>query len=240
MRDNHEAIIDRETFEMVQTLMMAWRPGANWRSCVSVFSSRIKCADCGGWYGPKVWHSNDPYRKIIWQCNHKFDGRKCVTPTLIEEQIKARFLSAANTVIVTRERFIEIFERTLATALSTEALEQELADLETEINIAAELVEDCIRENAHVALDQAEYQKRYDSLATRYDKAKARNDEVTELIAERTSRRKQIELYFRELRKREPLDTFREEDWLSMVDHMTVYSKDDIRVTFKDGTEIST
>lgn len=102
------------------------------------------------------------------------------------------------------------------------------------------MVEDCIRENAHIALDQAEYQKRYDSLVARYDKAKARHDEVTELIAERTSRRKQIELYFRELRKREPLETFREEDWLSMVDHMTVYSKDDIRVTFKDGTEVET
>ena len=96
----------------------------------------------------------------------------------------------------------------------------------------------CIRENANVALDQAEYQKRYDSLAERYEKAKARHDEVTELIAGRTARRKQIELYFRELRKREPLEIFRDEDWLSMVDCMTVYSKDDIRVTFKDGTEI--
>lgn len=105
---------------------------------------------------------------------------------------------------------------------------------------AAELVEECIRENAHVALDQAEYQKRYDGLASRYDKAKDRHDEVTELIAERISRRKRIELYFRELRKREPLETFRDEDWLSMVDHMTVYSKDGIRVTFKDGTEIET
>ena len=63
---------------------------------------------------------------------------------------------------------------------------------------------------------------------------------MTELIAERISRRKRIELYFRELRKREPLETFRDEDWLSMVDQMTVYSKDGIRVTFKDGTEIET
>lgn len=240
VRDNHEAIIDRETFEMVQTLMMTRRPGANRRSCVSVFSSRIKCADCGGWYGPKVWHSNDPYRKVVWQCNHKFDGQKCATPSLTEEQVKERFLKAANTVIDARERFIAIYERSLAPSLATDDLERELAELEAEINIAAELVEECIRENAHVALDQAEYQKRYDSLAARYDKAKTRHDEVTELIADRTARRKQIGLYFRELRKRQPLETFREEDWLSMVDHMTVYSKDDIRVTFKDGTEIET
>ena len=240
VRDNHEAIIDRETFEMVQALMATRTKGNNRRSCVSVFSSRIMCADCGGWYGPKVWHSNDPYRKVIWQCNHKFDGRKCTTPTLNEEQIKALFLKAANTVIGATERFIAIFERTLAPALATDELERELADLEAEINIAAELVEECIRENAHVALDQAEYQKRCDGLASRYDKAKDRHDEVTELIAERISRRKRIKLYFRELRKREPLETFRDEDWLSMVDHMTVYSKDGIRVTFKDGTEIET
>ena len=180
------------------------------------------------------------YRKVIWQCNHKFDGQKCTTPTLTEEQVRERFLKAANAVIDAGERFIAIYERSLAPSLATDDLEQELAELEAEINIAAELVEECIRENAHVALDQAEYQKRYDSLAARYDKAKARHDEVTELIADRTARRKQIDLYFRELRKRQPLETFREEDWLSMVDHMTVYSKDDIRVTFKDGTEIET
>ena len=238
VKDNHEAIIDPETFEMVQTLMTTRTKGRNRKSSVSIFSSKVKCGDCGSWYGPKVWHSNDAYRKVIWQCNHKFDGQKCTTPTLNEEQIKALFLKAANTVIGAKEQFIAIFERTLAPALATDELERELADLEAEINIAAELVEECIRENAHVALDQAEYQKRYDGLASRYDKAKDRHDEVTELIAERISRRKRIELYFRELRKREPLETFRDEDWLSMVDHMTVYSKNDIRVTFKDGTEI--
>ena len=240
VKDNHEAIIDPETFEMVQTLMTTRTKGRNRKSSVSIFSSKVKCGDCGSWYGPKVWHSNDAYRKVIWQCNHKFDGQKCTTPTLNEEQIKALFLKAANTVIGAKEQFIAIFERTLAPALATDKLERELADLEAEINIAAELVEECIRENAHVALDQAEYQKRYDGLASRYDKAKDRHDEVTELIAERISRRKRIELYFRELRKREPLETFRDEDWLSMVDHMTVYSKDGIRVTFKDGTEIET
>ena len=46
------------------------------------------------------------------------------------------------------------------------------SELEAEINIAAELIEDCINENAHVALDQTEYQKRYDALVARFDKAK--------------------------------------------------------------------
>ena len=52
------------------------------------------------------------------------------------------------------------------------------------------------------------------------------------------ARKHQIESYLNELRNREPLTEFRETDWLAMVDFITVHSKKDLRVTFKDGTEI--
>lgn len=78
----------------------------------------------------------------------------------------------------------------------------------------------------------------YDGLVARFDKAKARHAKVIELIAERTARRHQIETYLQELRDQEPLTEFWDADWLAMVDYITAYSKDDIRTTFKDGTEI--
>ena len=78
----------------------------------------------------------------------------------------------------------------------------------------------------------------YDGLAARFDKAKARHAEVTDLIAERMARKRQIETYLKNLRSREPLTEFRETDWLAMVDYITVHSKKDLRVTFKDGAEI--
>lgn len=238
VKDNHEAIIDPETFEMVQTLMTTRTKGRNRKSSVSIFSSKVKCGDCGSWYGPKVWHSNDAYRKVIWQCNHKFDGQKCATPTLTEDEIKELFLRAANQVIDQKEQFIAIYDQVLSRSLDTTALESELSDLEAEINIAAELIEECIKENAHVALDQDEYQKRYDALVARFDKAKARHTEVTDLIAERMARKHQIEAYLKNLRSRESLTEFRETDWLAMVNYITVHSKKDIWVTFKDGNEI--
>ena len=39
-----------------------------------------------------------------------------------------------------------------------------------------------------IAQDQGEYQKRYNGLVERYEKAKARFDEVTEAIAERSAK----------------------------------------------------
>ena len=106
------------------------------------------------------------------------------------------------------------------------------------MNIAAELMEKCIAENAHTALDQDDYQKRYNSLSARFDMAKSKHSEITDLIAERTARKHQIETYLQELRERETLTEFREEDWLSMVDFITIHNKENIRVTFKDGAEI--
>ena len=137
-----------------------------------------------------------------------------------------------------KEQLIAVYEQVLSKSLDTTALESELSELEAEINIAAELIEECIKENAHVVLDQAEYQKRYDGLVARFDKAKARHTEVTDLIAERMARKHQIETYLKDLRSRELLTKFRETDWLAMVDYITVHSKKDILVTFKDGTEI--
>ncbi len=45
-------------------------------------------------------------------------------------------------------------------------------------------------------------------------------------------------MFLTDLKKRESLTIFRDEDWLAMADYITVHRKNDIRVTFKDGTEI--
>lgn len=47
VKDNHEAIIDPETFEMVQTLMTTRTKGRNRKSSVSIFSSKVKCGEIG-------------------------------------------------------------------------------------------------------------------------------------------------------------------------------------------------
>lgn len=75
VRDNHEAIIPETTFEQVQLLLAGRTTGRN-EEFSKLLSSRLMCGCCGGWYGSKVWHSNDKYRKVIWQCNHKFNGEK--------------------------------------------------------------------------------------------------------------------------------------------------------------------
>lgn len=238
VKGSHPAIIDEKTFALVQTKLAGRVAGSNRISSVSIFSSKIKCGCCGGWYGPKVWHSTDKYRRIIWQCNHKYDGQKCSTPTLTEDKIKALFLQAANTVITEREELFSIYKSYMADKLKTDTLERELAGLEAELVIVSELIDNCIRENARVAQDQAAYQTQMNALEERQTRATANKETVSAEIARRKARKQEIELHFEHLRELDMLTEFRDEDWLAMVDHMTVHAEDDIWVTFKDGSRI--
>ncbi len=68
----------------------------------------------------------------------------CTTPTLTEDQLKDIFLRAANEVIDAKDAITEIYRDVLEPNLATDDLQQELSELETEINVTAGLIEDCI------------------------------------------------------------------------------------------------
>ena len=59
VENNHEAIIDPQIFELVQAEIAKRNKGKERYSGVSIFSTKVQCAECGGWYDSKVWHSND-------------------------------------------------------------------------------------------------------------------------------------------------------------------------------------
>lgn len=240
VEDNHEAIIDPEVFEMVQREIAKRGKGKKYHSGVHAFSTKIKCGECGSWYGSKVWHSNSKYRKTIWQCNHKFDGDcRCQTPHLTDEEIQLYFLSAANKLLATKAAVIANGREMQVLLFDTTELEAEQTQLLEETQVVSDMVQQAIQENARTALNQTEYQKRYDSLVQRFDRAKTRLEKVTAEIQEKQMASANIGTFLSAFEQMpDELTEFSLEIWHSMVDFATVYSIDDIRFTFKNGQEI--
>lgn len=239
VKNNHPAIIAPEVFEMVQRELERRGKGRGSHSGVHLFSCRIQCGQCGNWYGSKVWHSTSKYRRTIWRCNHKFNkDENCTTPHLTDEEIQGYYISALRKLLADKDEIIAAFELAKDAAFDLSALTAERNELQNELLVVSELMQQSMYENAHVALDQADYQKCYGSLTERFDKAKARLEEVKEIIRDKQTRQATIEAFLDELNRLDGVSKFQPTLWYGLADYMTVYSKDDVRVRFKDGAEI--
>ena len=236
---HHEGIVTADQFDQVQAEILR-RKGMQKYSGVGYFSSIIKCAECGSWYGAKVWHSNDKYRKVIYRCNHKYkDGCKCKTPHINEEELKEMFLKAANELFSEKKEILANTKVMMEMVCNTESLDAELEDAITEINIISEQMEIAIAENSRVALDQDEYERRYKQLTERYEKAKAKYDGISEQIEQKKAKRELFKGFIRTLEKQDGLITeFDAGIWSSLVQEVIVKAKDDIVFKFKNGFEV--
>ena len=241
IENSHPAIIDPAEWEMVQAEFTRRKGLGRTYSGATVFSAKLICGDCGDFYGPKVWHSTDAYRKEIWQCNHKFKGeRKCTTPHLVAEQIEEMFLKAYNELLGNRESVITDCVLMLETLRDDSDLRKKIDAAIAKMNETASQVAEGIHENAHVAQAQEEYQKKFDALEKKYKRQKVHVDELQKQLSMRHSRVNQLEFYIDTLRKQDQaLEYWDSALWLAIVETGTVHPDGSITFTFKDGTRIS-
>lgn len=71
-------------------------------------------------------------------------------------------------------------------------LEAKCDALQEEIAVTVELTQNAVAENARVAQDQDDYNKRYNALVERYDRLKAQYDEVSTAISDNEARYEQM------------------------------------------------
>lgn len=237
--DDHDPIIEKRTWELVQEeLSKRNGKGKRYSGC-SIFSSKIVCGECGGYYGSKVWHSNDKYRRIVWRCNHKYEGGgKCETPHLTEDEIKEKFIRALKIVLDEKDEVIRNLQLLRETVSDTSVLEKQLEEAAEEVNILADMVHNVISENARYALDQDAYTERFNSLMGRYEAQKQKCQEIEERIATIRTNDKLMEGFIGTLADMDGAVTeFSDNLWGSLVDHITVFKDKSVTFTFKGGKE---
>lgn len=241
---SHEGIVSAEVFDLVQYEFQRRKELGRTYSSISPFSSRLICGECGGSYGPKTWHSNDKYRREVYQCNHRHgkrsgEGLGCKTPSLMEDEIKTAFIGAFNSCIKNRKEIIENCKIAISTITDTTKLESQAIKLADECAVVTELIRKCVDENAHISIDPRVYAEKYEALAERYTTAKERLDAVETEIANRTSRSTMIAAFLDNLEKQDNLITdFDTGLWNTVIETMTIYSRERVVFKFKGGTEV--
>ncbi len=238
--DSHEAIVSPEEWELAQAEIArreAMKADGKY-SGNSIFSSKLVCGDCGCFYGQKVWHSNDPYRKVIFRCNSKFDKRhgKCETPTLTEEQIKGAFVKSYNTL--DRAFLIDDAKMAIETLSDDSQINAEIDEASIEMGVILQKAKAMVERNSTEALDQGEYQKRYGALEERHHELEKK---MAKLEGEKRRRKaliQRITFLIRSLEGgKQTLGEFDAKLWTLLVEKATVFKEGKIRFRYYAGYE---
>jgi DNA invertase Pin-like site-specific DNA recombinase len=239
IENSHPAIIDHETFNLVQSEIQKRQLNRRRLNNNSPFAAKIICGECGGYYGSKVWHSNSKYRNQIWLCNRKYaDGQVCQTPNLREDEIKLAFVQAINQILGDKEQSITRVEQQLPLLADTAELQKEMEKLQAEHDTLLS------RMQHYIGADKRERdQEHIDHYRAMDEKLKKLGPQVNQLkdkILGQSIRKEKIRRFLKELRQVDNLITeFDEKLWNDTIELVTVHSDKTLSFRFKDGTQIS-
>ncbi len=237
---SHPAIIRPEVYEMVQEEFRRREEAGGHTVCVSVFSGRIICGECGGYYGRKMWHTGSDYQAMVWHCNNKYAERKyCTTPTLKEDAIKKAFVDAFNSMISNKAKIIAKYDKTLDTITDDSAYKKETEKIDLQCSEIVTLTEKLIAANARSQTEQRDYNEKYNAYLEQYQKLQTRRRELSSAIAMCAAKHVQITGFLAELKKHDaPLPEFDERVWQAALHHMKIFSDCKVLFVFRDGTEL--
>ena len=240
VEDSHPAIITKREFDIVQAEIARRKKLGSSYSGNDIFSSKILCADCGGFYGSKLWHSKDKYKCTIYQCNNKFkNAEKCKTPNLTADDIRNAFIKAYNIVMADRTTVLEDCKIMIDTVCNSTKLNEEIDALTAELKVVSELVSECVNENARKKQSQDAYTKKYNSLVRRYERAEKHLNKATAEREDKVNKERELRLFFETLENKPQLiDTWDENLWITLVEKIEVSHDKMCTVFFKNGIRV--
>ncbi len=243
IQNSHPAIISQGTFELVQQEIERRRPNRRQLYRNSPFAAKIICAECGGFYGRKVWHSNsEKYRKSIWRCNNKYSNKEdvCATPNLLEEEISGAFVTAVNQLLAQKDQHLKRLNKLLKSLTDTSILDKELEAAKEKHGRLLDGLRAYMAENTRIIQDQEEYNRKFTEMDAECKKAEeetaALQKHILDQLAEKEKTRRSIEA----LEKSENIiQNFDENLWNTLVDSVTVAKDKTLKFMFREGTEIA-
>lgn len=247
VKNSHPAIVTEEVYELVQLEIEARKIYGNRYSGKGLFASRIICGDCGGFFGSKVWHSTDRYRRVIWRCNNKYESgapkdQRCTTPHITEETVMDCFVRLMGNIIADKGMILANCQDILDEIMATDDMDSRIGKLQDQALGMGQRIRALVSENARVSKDQKEVQKEYVSLTSQYEKLVKKIAAIQSEKADKTSRAKRLRVFMGMLRNLEECIDFEPMLFAAFVEKIVVSGqKNNAVLTFvlRDGTEHS-
>lgn len=240
IQNSHPAIIDEDTFELVQLeLKRRGEEGSSIRNN-SPFTAKIICADCGSYFGHKVFHGKEKCRQDVWYCNHKYDHEKpCRTPIIPEEEIKKAFAQALAQILAHKGEILAACGANLSQAdnLATQKESRRKAEETLQSQLAD--IQELVHENARKSQDQNKYREKYNKLAKAIEEQKQLIADLKNRELEIIASRERLRRFMTAIESCADTTEFQPEIWNNTVERALVDIDNTITFELKNGDALA-
>ena len=119
-------------------------------------------------------------------------------------------------------------------------LDNKIQALNTEMEETELLVENLIHDNSKRSQSQEDYEKHYNELVEKFEKAKDKAEKLAEEKANKINKKDVLEAFIKTMEaKKNIIDEFSVDLWNLMIQEATVHQDKSITFKFKNGKEVT-
>ena len=250
VQNNHEAIIDRKTYDAVQTELArrnalkgnTQKSTPSGRSCYTpkyALSDRVICGECGTLYRRCTW-VNRGKKHIVWRCISRFDyGKKYChdSPAVDEQQLQQAILRVINGVMSEKPVLVRRVTENLQVVIRpSRSGELTIADIDHQLETLAQEFDATFATAA--SGNSADYSERFKTILAQQAELKTKRAELEQRQAEDAELTSHMELAADTLEQAgTAIAEWDEYQIRALVESVRILSKDEVLVRLKSGIE---
>ncbi|WP_235332361.1 zinc ribbon domain-containing protein [Paenibacillus terrae] len=204
-------------------------------------SSKVYCGCCGAIFKRRTWNSNNPSKKVVWQCKTYVNEGKaaCDAKSVDEQVLHSAFVRLFNRMYENKERFIKTLKANIESALSSRVGQEPLLDIEGQMQQLKSDLKELVNLKLRNQIDEIVYDEETNRLSSelneirqqmlileggdiRRKKIKERVDEIIQLLNSR----------------QDILEQFDDKLFNALVENITILSPAHFVFTLKSGMSI--
>lgn len=250
VQNNHEAIIDRKTYDAAQTELARRTAikGTTEKSTPSgrssympmyALSERVFCGECGTRYRRCTW-VNKGKKHIVWRCVSRIDyGKKyCHTsPSVDEQQLQQAILRVINGAMSEKPALVrQVTENLQVVIRPSRSEELTIADIDHQLETLTQEFDVTFATAA--SGNSADYSEHFKTILTQQAELKAKRAELKQQQAEDAELTSHMKLAADTLKQADTaIMKWDEYQIRALVESVRILSKDEILVRLKSGIE---
>ena len=235
IEDNHEAIIDRADFDIIQKVLSLDTRTSVGGQTVELFSGMVFCGECGGAMIRKTVPSGKN-KYVYYICAAHKNEKTCYSHSLRDKALEEIVLEVLKKHIQDVIDLSDLLEMTGAAQLqkaNVRKLRERLDKKQTEIDRCQTLLRKLYESLADGVIDRDEYQDLKKTYTRRRDEAEEQAEAIREEMTQQTENNAEGRSWMEQFRKHQNITALDRSIVVTLIERILIYREHRVEIVFR-------